>query len=191
MNETLLTGKLVRLCAEEPEAMAKAFSGWSADSEYLRLLDWDPANRYSVKHSLKWLEKDYENENRFFFAIRRLAEKDVIGFIVLNGIRWTHGETFVGIGLGDRAAWGRGYGTDAMQVALRFAFMELNLERVALDVFEYNPRAIRSYEKAGFVIEGRERGTLLREGRRWDLVFMGILREEWLQHGKKKGKRSL
>jgi RimJ/RimL family protein N-acetyltransferase len=67
-----------------------------------------------------------------------------------------------------------------MIVILRYAFQELNLRRVALDTFEYNPRAIRSYEKAGFVHEGRARGYLYREGQRWDLIFMGILREEWL-----------
>jgi RimJ/RimL family protein N-acetyltransferase len=48
-------------------------------------------------------------------------------------------------------------------------------------VFEYNPRAIRSYEKAGFRHEGRERLFLNKEGRRWDMLFMGILREEWLE----------
>jgi RimJ/RimL family protein N-acetyltransferase len=88
---------------------------------------------------------------------------------------------FVGIGIGERAYWGKGYGTDAMKVALRFAFTEINLERVTLNVFEYNPRAIRSYEKAGFKHEGRMRGALLKDGRRWDMIYMGILREEWLQ----------
>lgn len=68
-----------------------------------------------------------------------------------------------------------------MRLALRFAFMELNLHRVTLDVFEYNPRAIRSYEKAGFREEGRRRQLLLRNGRRWDEIEMGILREEWLK----------
>jgi RimJ/RimL family protein N-acetyltransferase len=67
-----------------------------------------------------------------------------------------------------------------MKVILRYAFRELNLRRVALDTFEYNPRAIRSYEKIGFVHEGRAREYLWRDGRRWDLIFMGILREEWL-----------
>jgi RimJ/RimL family protein N-acetyltransferase len=66
-----------------------------------------------------------------------------------------------------------------MQVILRFAFEELNLYRVSLDVFEYNPRAVRSYEKAGFSHEGRLRRCLNRNGRRWDLIYMGILRDEW------------
>jgi RimJ/RimL family protein N-acetyltransferase len=67
-----------------------------------------------------------------------------------------------------------------MRVVLRYAFQELNLRRVSLTTYEYNPRAIRSYEKAGFIHEGRARKFLLREGRRWDLLFMGVLREEWL-----------
>jgi RimJ/RimL family protein N-acetyltransferase len=55
----------------------------------------------------------------------------------------------------------------------------LNLYRVSLDVFAYNLRAIRCYEKAGFVVEGRARQFLNRDGRRWDLIYMGILGEEW------------
>ena len=81
------------------------------------------------------------------FAIRRLADQQLIGEIDLDGVLWTHGECFVGIGLGDREFWGKGYGTDAMRVILKYAFFELNLNRVSLTVFEYNPRARRSYEK--------------------------------------------
>jgi RimJ/RimL family protein N-acetyltransferase len=64
---------------------------------------------------------------------------------------------------------------------LRYAFMEVNLRRVTLTVFEYNPRAIRSYEKAGFRHEGRLRKLLHRDGNRYDELFMGVLREEWLE----------
>jgi len=60
------------------------------------------------------------------------------------------------------------------------------MNRVTLSVFEYNPRAIRSYEKAGFRHEGRMRGRLNKEGKRWDMLFMGILRKEWMeQNGNK------
>ena len=66
------------------------------------------------------------------------------------------------------------------------AFTELNMYRVSLGLHAYNPRALRSYEKAGFRHEGRVRKLLNKEGKRWDMLEMGILREEWMeQHGNK------
>jgi RimJ/RimL family protein N-acetyltransferase len=134
-----------------------------------------------VKKIQGWFEKDLEKEKpeQFFFQIRTLDGDILIGFVGLFGEFMNHGDAWVGIGLGEREYWGRGYGTDTMRVILRYAFTELNLWRVTLGTFEYNPRAIHSYEKAGFTLEGRARKNLLRDGRRWDTLFMGILREEW------------
>jgi RimJ/RimL family protein N-acetyltransferase len=95
-------------------------------------------------------------------------------------VNWGGRDAFVGIAIGERDYWGKGYGTDAMRTILHYGFTEINLRRVTLTVFEYNPRAIRSYEKAGFRHEGRLRQFLNREGRRWDMLYMGILREEWM-----------
>lgn len=178
MND-LLRGKLVRLTSEDPEVLAPLISRWCGDSEFFRLEDWDPARRFSVKAVRDWIEKHREEEMAYAFVIRRLEDDRIIGEVGLEGIKWPHGEAFVGIALGERDLWGQGYGTDAMRIMLRYAFSELNLQRVSLNVFEYNPRAIRSYEKAGFVLEGRERRALHREGRRWDVLYMGILRTEW------------
>ncbi len=105
----------------------------------------------------------------------------MIGFLNLSGFNWTAREAWLGVGIGEREYWGKGYGTDAVNILLRFAFQELNLNRVSLDVFEYNERAVRSYEKLGFQHEGRLRQLLNRFDRRWDLIYMGILRQEWEQ----------
>jgi RimJ/RimL family protein N-acetyltransferase len=181
-NPDLLKGKLVRLTAEDPKVIAEANVRWAYDSEYVRLLDSNVGAPVSVKKITEWIEKDLEKDppSEYSFMIRRLEDERLVGMIGLGGSIIPHGEAFVGIGIGERALWGKGYGTDAMRVILRYGFTELNLRRVSLDVFEYNPRAIRSYEKAGFVHEGRVRQYLHRSGRRWDLVFMGILREEWM-----------
>lgn len=181
MNENLLRGELVHLTHVDPEVLAKIEAEWHINSEFCRLLDWDPARQFSSQQVQKWIEKQYEKPDDYVFAIRLLADDRIVGEIGLDGIRWTYGDTSVGIGIGKKEDWGKGYGTDAMRIILRYAFTELNLRRVTLDVFEYNPRGIRSYEKAGFVIEGRVRGAVLREGRRWDEIFMGILREDWLK----------
>lgn len=176
----LYKGDLVRLTAEEPDVIADLLVKWRRDSEYARLLDNDPARMFSIKKTKEWLEKDLkEDETSQFFMMRTLAEDKLIGFIGLSGIQWHHRNAYVGVGIGEREYWGRGFGTDAMRIVLRYAFTALSLNRVTLSVFEYNPRGVRSYEKAGFKIEGRARGYLHREGRRWDLINMGILREEW------------
>ena len=121
--------------------------------------------------------------DELFFAIRAQESDAVIGFIGLFDLYPQHGDTLVAIALGEREYWGKGYGTDAMRIMLRYAFRELNLSRVGLIVFEYNPRALRSYEKVGFILEGHVRKALLRDGKRWDYLYMGILREEWLIKG--------
>jgi len=183
MNNNLFQGKLVRLTAEEPKAMAEADARWSRNSEYSRLLDSASARIFSLKMTEKWSEEHLESQSNrdVFFAIRTLCDDRLIGGIGLDGINWSHGNCYVGIGIGDSEDWGKGYGTDAMRILLRYAFTELNLHRVSLTVFEYNPRGIRSYLKAGFVEEGRTRGQLHREGRRWDIIYMGILKREWEQ----------
>jgi RimJ/RimL family protein N-acetyltransferase len=182
MKTNLLQGTLVQLVAQEPEEHAEAISRWNRDTEWWRLLAAEPSNQYSAKKISQWIEQDQQKDKpvAYSFAIHKLEDNHLVGFIGLDGDLFPHGEAFVGIGIGERELWSKGYGTDAMRVILRFAFQEMNLRRVSLDTFEYNPRAIHSYEKAGFSHEGRARGFLNREGKRWDLIFMGILKEEWL-----------
>ena len=181
MIDDLFQGELVRLTAEDSQKKAEAFSRWLRDSEYWRLMASEVAYTSSVRAVKAWIEKEFEQDPPPYsiFMIRTLQDDRLIGDIGLDAVRNGHGDTFVGIGIGEREYWGKGYGTDAMRVVLRFAFTELNLHRVSLNVFEYNPRAVRSYEKAGFRHEGRARGVLHRAGQRWDLIYMGILREEW------------
>ncbi len=177
----LFTGSLVRLEAVNPQRAAEAYSRWYRNSEYSRLLDSVAARPRSFKAVKEWIEKKAEKDppDEYPFSIYTLEEDRLIGEIGLDGIKWNHGEAFVGIGLGERDCWGKGYGTDAMRLILGFAFNELNLHRVSLTVFEYNTRAIRTYEKIGFVHEGQNRGMLLKDRKRFDMVHMGILRHEW------------
>jgi RimJ/RimL family protein N-acetyltransferase len=181
--KTLLQGHRVRLSAVQPAELSRAYSTWNLDSEFKRLLDGRATPFRSVKFDTQWLEKELaRDESRiFWFSIRSTQTEELLGDLVLEIVQWSAGEAFVGLAIGDRKLWGQGYGTEAMQLGLQFAFTELNLRRVTLTVFEYNPRAIRSYEKAGFRHEGRCRQALCREGRRWDVLYMGILREAWLE----------
>lgn len=171
----LFRGELVRLTALLPEDK-DAFARWSADAEYQRLLDLRPARPRGPESVM---ENTVESgEKNVLFGIRTLAEDKLIGFGELDPNRRDQ-YCWLGIGIGNREYWGKGYGTDAVRLLVAYAFRELNLYRVSLSVFEYNERAIRAYEKAGFVHEGRQRATIYRDGQRFDMLMMGILRPDW------------
>ncbi|HLO34173.1 MAG TPA: GNAT family protein [Anaerolineales bacterium] len=179
----LFRGELVRFAFEEPETRAKAEVRWQRDSEFHRLADSHPAQLTSEKKIKEWFEKQVEEgfkPERYSFSVRTLDEDKFIGFLGL-WVDLIHAEAWVGLAIGEREFWSKGYGTDMMKLCLQYAFTELCVERVSLGLYEYNPRALRSYEKCGFRLEGRTRSDTLREGRRTDSLWMGILCEEWLQ----------
>lgn len=177
MNNPVFTGNLVRLITVDLEEDLKLFEQWNLDSEYQRLLDAGAANRYNLKLTKEFFEKEIGSMH--MFIIQKLDDDQKIGMVDLGGFNWQAGSAWVGIGIGVREFWGRGYGTDAMRILLRYGFTQLNLNRIQLDVFSINERGIASYEKAGFKHEGRLKGNLLKAGVRYDEVFMGILRREW------------
>lgn len=181
LENDLFQGRLVRLIAPDSKQVSQLFTRWNRNTEYKRMLDTDPAFLYSEKDTREWVEKEQDKPEPDFllFLIQTLEDDKVIGDLGLDKPD-QHQDAFVGIGIGEPEYWSKGYGSDAMRIILRYAFLELNLRRVSLNVFEYNPRAMRSYEKVGFKYEGRYRQFIHREGRRWDIIFMGITRQEWL-----------
>ncbi len=109
----------------------------------------------------------------------RLRAYEKIGGIDLRGIAWTDRIAEIGIVIGVKEYWGKGYGTDAMRVLMRLAFDTMNLHRLWLRVFDFNPRAIRSYEKCGFRREGLLREDKFMRGRYHDALVMAILEHEY------------
>jgi len=179
MNTKLFEGELVRLTAVDPEKDSEDIARWSLDSHYLRLRKGLPARPATAQQIKERVEKQEAREDGFFFELRTRAENRHIGFIHLWWVIWAQADAFIAIGIGEPELRGKGYGTDAMRVLVRYAFHELNLHRVSLRVLAENARAIRAYEKTGFVIEGRERGADSRDGQRTDIIWMGLLREDW------------
>lgn len=177
MTEKILTGKLVDLVPVNKDRDAALWAKWNIDSDYTRLLDVGPSYLFPQKQIELWMEEGWEDSCEF--AIHALAEDKMIGDIGLSGFDRAAGTAWVGIGIGDPAFRGKGYGTDAMKVILSYGFEELNLHRVNLGVFEFNKRAIRSYEKCGFKYEGLLREFIFKEDKRWDIWNMGILHSEW------------
>ena len=101
-----------------------------------------------------------------------------VGNIGLHRIDWQHAQAEFGIVVGERDYWGRGIASEATRLLCRHGFERLNLHRIWLGVLADHEAALRLYRRVGFVEEGRQREAVLRDGRRQDIVVMGLLRPE-------------
>jgi diamine N-acetyltransferase len=102
-----------------------------------------------------------------------------IGNSGFHNVDWRNRNAELGIVIGEKRYWNRGYGTETMRLLLAHGFKTLNLHRIYLRVFENNPRAIRAYEKAGFVLEGKQRQAEYQDGIYLDVIFMSVLKPDW------------
>jgi RimJ/RimL family protein N-acetyltransferase len=114
------------------------------------------------------------------YSICLLDTDQGIGTVFLRNVDKVNGSGIVGIFIGDRRYLGQGYGTDALNALVDFGFGELRLERIELEVFDFNQRAIRSYEKAGFQTDAIQRRARFHRGAHHDVHIMSILRDDWL-----------
>ncbi len=174
----MIEGKLVNLRAPEMGDLERN-ARWVNDREVTRFL----AFRYQMSLAAEeaWL-RDVASKptsyERVFFAIET-KDGVHIGNTNLFEIRPEDRKATLGIMIGEKPYWSKGYGTDAVRTLVAFAFEEMNLNRVELAVFDFNERAIASYKKCGFVEEGRRRQALYKGGEYHDVLVMGVLREEW------------
>jgi RimJ/RimL family protein N-acetyltransferase len=136
-----------------------------------------------IPQSLARLETEFDqNASRGgrdggHFAIE--ADGKLIGQCALFNFSEYHYTCELGIAIGDKAYWGRGYGREAIKLLLDYAFRLRNVRKVSLQVHADNERAMKAYRACGFVEEGRWRAHVWSNGRYVDVVCMGILRDEW------------
>ncbi len=170
-----MEGSLVRLRPVSHDDLPR-FVSWIADPEVRRFLNF--YRPISLAEEERWFEGLGKAANQEVFAIETLEGRH-IGNVGLHDVHPRYRTAEVGIFIGEREYWGKGYGTEAMRLLLAFAFGELNLHRVFLHVHAGNERAMRSYEKCGFVREGALRQAVYKDGRYQDVLVMGILDPEY------------
>lgn len=173
----MYTGKLVRLRAYETKDI-EAAKTYINDPELKYYLMPGVPFPMTLSDETKFIEGISAFKDNYSFAIDTL-EGHYIGGCGLNNVDWKNRVAMVGIFIGDKDYWGKGYGSDAMTVLINFIFNEMNLNRIMLNVYGFNKRAIKSYEKCGFVKEGLLRQALFKGGQYHDEVIMSILREEY------------
>jgi diamine N-acetyltransferase len=163
-----------------------------------KFVEWlnDPeVNRYL---ELMYLPFSMANEEQWFEAmLKRSREEQPFAIEIKDGdgwrlvgncgffeINWITRSAEVGLFIGDKSIWNKGYGTDVMRLLLRIGFESLNLNRIFLRVDEANKGGIRAYEKAGFIHEGALRQGVFQAGQYRDMLVMSVLRSEWFPEAK-------
>ena len=175
----MICGERLRLRAIEREDLPR-FVTWLNDPEVRRgLCLYLPLSQGEEE---KWFENMMSlppPEHAMMIEIRDGETWSPVGDCGFIKIDWRNRSGELGIFIGEKQYWNQGYGAEAMRLLLRHGFDTLNLHRIFLRVFENNPRAIRSYEKTGFVQEGRMRQAEYQDGEYHDVVLMSVLHPEW------------
>ncbi len=126
----------------------------------------------------QWLHGAAGDPTRVLFVIRKRSDLRLLGHVHISNIQTAMRSADIGLGIGQPADRGQGYGPEALRLAVGFCWRELNLQRVALTVLANNPWAEHVYEKAGFQVEGRLRRATYVDGQYYDVIVMALLRPE-------------
>lgn len=154
---------------------------WVNDPEVTGNLSNIFIRAHSVPMTDGFVERILRNEdpNGLYYVIARRENEEYLGQIDLSGIDWFCRCGTLGIVIPQRANRRQGYGGEAIRLLLDYAYARVNLEKVELEVYEFNEGAYRLYLRLGFVEEGRRRARVYRGGRYYDSVLMGVLRREF------------
>jgi RimJ/RimL family protein N-acetyltransferase len=133
----------------------------------------------TMEEEQAWIRNRAGDEKNLVLMIVAREGRRPVGTTGLHALSAVDRKAVFGIQIGEKDCWNRGLGTEATDLMLELAFQRLNLNRVELDVYDTNPRAIRVYERAGFRTEGLARQARFQNGQYVDIRRMAVLAEEW------------
>jgi RimJ/RimL family protein N-acetyltransferase len=158
-------------------ADAETFVRWFNDPDVSQYLGRDLP--MSLEEEKKWIESRAGDAANMILVMVHREQQRAIGTVGLHGISGQNRKAVFGIQIGEKEFWNQGLGLEATELMLDVAFDRLNLNRVELEVYETNPRAIKVYDRAGFRAEGVARQGRWIRGRYVDVRRMAVLAEEW------------
>ena len=171
----MIAGEHVILRAFEREDAERCYR-WMNDPNIVRTLK----SRYPIafQNEIEWLDRAMNaSPTERHFAVERKDDRAHIGNASIHDIEWVSRTAAFGLFIGEPSAWNRGFGSDAIRTLVRFAFEEMNLQKLRIDVFDYNDRAKHVLETQGFVQEGRLRREFFRDGAYHDIVILSTFRD--------------
>ena len=183
---SIIYGERVRLRAAEREDV-KSFYAWVNDPDVTRYLSlYLPMSTVDEENWFNSMTQRSQSEKTLVIEVRDGNGWKMIGNCGVFDIDTIGRLGEIGIMLGEKDEWDKGYGTEAMSLLVHHCFETLNFNRVYLRVYAENLRAKRAYEKAGFVEEGRLREAVYKNGKYDDVIIMSVLRAEWIARMKEK-----
>lgn len=172
-----MRGKEVYL-AELRAGDSELFVQWQWDEAFMQGISEDVFHPFNIDDWEKMFSDTMSNED-FYFTIRRTMNDQLIGFISLTNVYFKNRHGAIGIGIPHAENRGKGYGTEAIELLLAFAFDHLGLHKVRLSVHEFNQKALNVYKTIGFVQEGVNRESVYKSGKWYDQIDFGLLQTEW------------
>lgn len=165
-------GEKVFLRAYKEEDIQKVTS-FVNDKEIKTFYDTDVSFPITLWEEETWVKSQKGNKNgEYNFAIEDIKTKKYIGGCNIQNVNWLTRVALVGIMIGDKNYLGKGYGTDAMKVLMKFIFQDMNIRKIRLSTFSFNVRAQKSYEKCGFKVEGTLKDEVFKDGKYYDEIVM-------------------
>lgn len=153
------------------------YARWFSDLE-LTTYTGAVGTAFMPEHEQEWFDSVVENRTDKTFAIVVRKGQRMIGNVALNHVHHQRGTAELGIAIGDKSAWGQGYGSEAVRLMADYGFTFLGLHTIYLWHTSFNERGHRAYLKAGFKVAGRLRGAVVFDGQRYDHILMDMTRED-------------
>lgn len=156
---------------------APRFVEWFSDPQFNKFM---VRRKISLKEERNWIRSlsTKKKKTEIHFAID-IKEGVHVGSTSLIKRHAGDKHASFGIMIGDRTFWNRSLGSEAARLIIGYGFKKMRLHRIELDVYEYNPRAMKVYKRLGFKLEGKKREHIFWRGRFWDTYHMAILDREW------------
>jgi RimJ/RimL family protein N-acetyltransferase len=185
-HHPFLTGERVYLRPMEMTDLDGPYFDWLNDYEVTRFLETGsfPTTTATLRN---YLENIAKHPNNVMLAIMDKKTNRHVGNVKLGNIHPLHRNADIGIMIGDKSFWGKGYGSEAMALIIEYGFTRLNLHKITLGVYADHEGAVNSYKKLGFKMEGTLKEQLFRDGQFRDKAVMGILKSD---HAKEKAKKN-
>lgn len=181
-SKSLYSASLVALTPLDIEKDAPVVASWTYQPDVVAQMVYsrsNPMTTFEVRKVMENWKKDAENSGHtFVFGLRPLQEQRLVGLFWISYVQWIHGAGEINLMIGSSADWDA-FSHEALNLALNYAFDELNLFRVGVRIAEDDQPASELYQQAHFCLEVRQRQQIFRDGRFIDQLVFGMLRSEW------------